>query len=196
MSARQFRLACLCMCSRFRLLVMLYVFKITGTPFVKMGFTRGDPWLRVANGFWSNVHPPECCQQLGWNNCDLVALFTGTEAKESEIKSALPPTRGEFWHDDVSQQLLALMADLAPLPLPAKPASPPAVRRPIEKLQCCGGIAHACSQCDKVFARKHRLDQHLKEVHSDAGKTACQRCGATVVKRHLNRHLKTKSCNK
>ena len=183
--------------SRFQLLVMLYVFKITGTPFVKMGFTDlGDPWLRVATGFWSNVHPPECCHQLGWDNCNLVALFAGTKAKESEIKDALPPTRGEFWHDDVSQQLLALMADLAPLPLPAKPASPPAVVRGIEKLLCCGGIAHACWQCNKVFGRRHHLDQHLEEVHSNAGRTTCKRCGKSIVKRHLNKHLKTKSCNK
>jgi hypothetical protein len=51
-------------------------------------------------------------------------------------------------------------------------------------------------QCDQVFARKHRLNQHLKEVHSNTGSTACQRCGKSVLKRHLTRHLKTKSCNK
>ena len=196
MSARQFRLARLCICSRFRLLVMsLYVFKITGTPFVKMGFTRSDPWRRVANGFWSNVRPPECCDQLGWNNCDLVALFTGAVANEREISRALPPTRGEFWHDDVSQQLLALMADLPQLPLPAKPASPPAVNRPIEKLQRCGGIAHACSHCDQVFGRWHQLQQHLNDVHSDTGRTNCRLCGKSIVKRNLSRHVR-KACNK
>jgi hypothetical protein len=35
---------------------MIYIFKVIGTEFVKLGFTHGNPWTRVATGFWS---PPE-----------------------------------------------------------------------------------------------------------------------------------------
>ena len=63
---------------------MLYVFKVLDTPFVKMGFTDSCPYRRIAVGFWSNLHPAECCGKLGWSNLHLLALFKGTKEEVAD----------------------------------------------------------------------------------------------------------------
>jgi len=91
---------------------MLYVFKIVDTPFLKMGFTSGCPWRRVTRGFWSNVHPSECCGKLGWHNLELLAVFKGSLADEAAVKRALPPVTGEFWAEEMAKPLLTLLGFL------------------------------------------------------------------------------------
>jgi hypothetical protein len=167
---------------------MLYVFQISSTGFVKMGYTRGDPWRRAATGFWSNVHPTECCHQLGWEGLQLLALFNGCLTIEAAIKDLVPPTRGEFWpHAQLPELLRTLGSLCGSLPLPPKPPQPPTVDRDVEKLPCCGAVAHTCSECGHTFNRLHLLDQHRRDVHMKI-KVTCSSCGTKVIKRNLKRH--------
>jgi hypothetical protein len=73
---------------------MIYIFKVIGTEFVKLGFTHGDPWTRVATGFWSNLHPKACCGRLGWDNLELVGCFDGGAEIEAAIKRIKDGTYG------------------------------------------------------------------------------------------------------
>ena len=75
---------------------MIYIFRVVGAGFVKLGFTHGSPWTRVATGFWSNIHPKACCHKLGWDNLELLAVFDGSIEAELAIKQAIPPHFGEF----------------------------------------------------------------------------------------------------
>jgi DNA-directed RNA polymerase subunit RPC12/RpoP len=166
---------------------MLYVFQISNTGFVKMGYTRGNPWRRAATGFWSNIHPTECCHNLGWENLQLLALYDGSEIIEAAIKEALPPTRGEFWSHELLPALLRVLGFLcSSLPLPSKPSQPPPVDRHLEKLPCCGAPTYTCSDCGRAFNRHHHLVQH-REGHMNVN-IACTACGRTVLKRNLKRH--------
>ena len=72
----------------------LYVFEIRESPYVKMGFTSGCPWMRASEGFWSNAHPTGCCNKLGWGDLTLVALFEGSFDDERSLQEAFPPERG------------------------------------------------------------------------------------------------------
>ena len=172
----------------FFLISMLYVFRVTGAGFLKLGFTHGSPWRRVATGFWSNVHPRACCGKLGWADLELLAMFDGSEAVEAEIKAAVPPTCGEFWPERLLQLLLNLAGSLCPsLPLPGRPALPPEVDRAVERLPCCGGTVFSCSTCSLTFKRAHHLVQHLESCMSL--KVACAACSKQVLKRNLKRHM-------
>ena len=170
---------------------MLYLFKLIGTDFVKMGFTRGDPWTRVATGFWSNIHPKACCHRLGWEHLELVACFDGDEKVEAAVKEALPPSTGEFWHANQITKLLGLCWKLCGkkfLPAPPKPEQPPEVERATEKLPCCGGPEFFCDPCGVGFKRAHHLRQHLQSCR---GKKAKCPCGKQVIHRNLKRHQST-----
>jgi len=169
---------------------MLYIFKVRGLPFIKAGFTRTCVWERVARGFWSNVHPKDCCGALAWEDLELIALYPGTLEGEAALKEAIPPTAGEFWPKEQLEPIQAFLGEL--LPLPERPATPPEVQRCEEKLPCCSGNTISCFQCDKTFNRWHHLKQHLQS-HA-AIKDACGRCGLKVLKRNLKRH--ETSCKK
>jgi len=165
---------------------MLYVFNIIDTPFLKMGFSSGCPWRRVARGFWNNVHPSECCGKLGWHNLELLAVFKGSLADEAAVKRALPPVTGEFWAEEMAKPLLTLLGFLGEsLPLPPRPLQPPTVGREEERLPCCGGRLFHCWRCEKTFGRWHHLQQHLQS-HGNV-KVACQKCGIKVIKGNLRR---------
>jgi hypothetical protein len=166
---------------------MLYVFKVVDTPYVKMGFSNGCPYRRIALGLWSNVHPKECCGRLGWSDLQLLALFNGTVQQEAMVKMFLPPDVGEFWADEMLAPLLLVLGFMAEaLPLPPRPLLPPEVHRNVEKLPCCSGEVLRCFICDKTFSRWHHLQQHRQ---SHAGiKEACNRCGRKVLKRNMKRH--------
>lgn len=166
---------------------MLYVFRIVGTGYVKMGFTRGNPWRRVSTGFWSNVHPSDCCHKLGWENLELVALFEGDMTVEFAIKSVVHPFCGEFWADSKLKLLLNMMEFLCvKLPLPSKPLQPLLVDRGVVKRPCCGGNIFTCADCDRTFNCLHHLIQH-NESHMKL-KVSCTACGKGVLKRNLKRH--------
>ncbi len=77
--------------------MVLYIFEVKGTSFVKMGFTSGCPWNRISDGFWKQVHPKECCHKLGWDDLHLIALSPGTLEDETSLKQQVPPVCSEFW---------------------------------------------------------------------------------------------------
>jgi hypothetical protein len=171
---------------------MIYIFKVIGTEFVKLGFTQGCPWTRVATGFWSNVHPKACCHKLGWDSLELVACFDGDEQVEAAVKQALPPHTGEFWPAKQITRLLGLcykLCDRKLLPDPAKPERPPEVERSTEKLPCCGGPEFFCDDCNVGFKRKHHLRQHLQSCKGK--KVACVGCNKKMIHRNLKRHQST-----
>ena len=123
---------------------MLYIFRVLGSVYVKLGITSGSPWKRAATGFWPNVRPDACCGCLGWENLELVALFSGGLADEAALKRALPPAVGEFWTEqEVDALLRAAWALCDELPTPPKPDEPPEVARRTEKLPCCGGYKYS-----------------------------------------------------
>ena len=168
---------------------MLYIFKVVDTGFVKLGFTHGSPWKRVATGFWSNIHPKACCHKLGWDNLELVACFDGDEKVEAAVKEALPPHFGEFWPDEQITELLCLCWQLCGrkfLPEPEKPEQPPEVERATEKLPCCGGLEFYCDACKVGFKRKHHLRQHHESCRGL--KLKCGDCGKRTLQRNLKRH--------
>jgi hypothetical protein len=74
---------------------MIYIFHIVDTGFVKLGFTQGNPWTRVATGFWSNIHPKACCGRLGWDHLELLGCFDGGLEAEAAIKQAMGVLVGE-----------------------------------------------------------------------------------------------------
>ena len=169
---------------------MLYLFKVRDAPFIKMGFTRSCPWRRIATGFWSNLHPTDCCDKLGWEDLELVAVFPGSLEDEKSIKKTFPPTVGEFWPEQMVNVLKSTLGFLGgELPLPPRPLAPPEVERCEEKLPCCSGQTIRCFKCDKTFHRWHHLKQHLQS-HADV-KDSCGGCGLKVLKRNLKRHTGT-----
>jgi len=173
---------------------MLYVLRVRDAPWVKMGFTSGSIWRRIATGLWSNVHPKACCKRLAWEDLELLALFSGTVDDESALKLELPPECGEFWPLDQLEQLLAMMARLPALPLPPRPEQPPNVDRKPEKLECCGGASFTCSTCKptKTFSRWNIFAKHRRS-HMGV-KVTCSRCHAEVAKENLKRHHESKKC--
>lgn len=168
---------------------MLYIFRVVGTGCLKMGFTRGDVWKRVATGFWSNVHPATCCGRLGWANLELLALFSGGVPDEEAVKQVLPPTVGEFWPEEELEALTRAIAALCvELPLPPKPEVPPEVSRRVEKLPCCGAPRHVCRACRVSFQREHHMWQHQESCMDR--RVSCGACQTRVLRRNLKRHLR------
>jgi hypothetical protein len=176
----------------------LYVFEVGGTAYFKMGFTAVCPWMRVSCGLWSNVHPTACCDKLGWDNLELVALFEGTMADEKALQEAIPPERGEFWPSSRYEELLKAMSDkLVEKVLPPRPSTPPRLGRGEERLSCClGGRDFKCGVCAKVFARHHLLVQHRASHSMTADRVTCRRCGLVGLKRNIfcKRHRETAAC--
>ena len=166
---------------------MLYLFKVVDAPYVKMGFTSSCVWQRIATGLWSNVRPAECCGKLGWSDLDLLVLFPGDKQDEAAIKKAIPPTMGEFWPEEMAEDLVEKLGTLGEmLPLPPRPSCAPSVDRVVEQLPCCSGQVFQCFQCDKTFRRWRHLQQH-RQSHANV-KDSCGRCGLKVLKRNLKRH--------
>jgi uncharacterized C2H2 Zn-finger protein len=168
---------------------MLYIFKLRDVPYIKFGYTSDSPWARVSNGFWSNLHPLQCCNRLSFSHLDLVALYTGSKAIESSIKETFPPVAGEFWGEDMLAPMMTLLDFLEHLlPLPPREWIEPA--RPEERLACCvGGTSYQCWRCEQVFKRSHHLWQHIKVKHT-AGRdmVKCSKCSMELIKRNLKRH--------
>jgi hypothetical protein len=168
---------------------MIYIFHIVDTGFVKLGFTQGNPWTRVATGFWSNIHPKACCHKLGWENLELLCCFDGGTEAEAAIKQAMPPHFGEFWSEKQITELLCLCYQVCNkkiLPSPAKPERPPEVERATEKLPCCGGLEFFCDSCGMGFKRAH----HLRQRHERCRglKVECSGCVKKILQRNLKRH--------
>ena len=186
--------------------MVLYIFEVKGTSFVKMGFTSGCPWNRISDGFWKQVHPKECCHKLGWEDLHLIALSPGTLEDEASLKQQMPPACGEFWPVEDLAALKAAMKAMAianhscndedwELPLPPRP-DVPSKGRGIEKQECCGGSLLKCFGCGKEFKLWIRLQTHKREScpATAKAKVKCHSCGLFVIERHLKRHSESKRC--
>jgi hypothetical protein len=180
----------------------IYLFEVVDTGFLKLGFTTGCPWIRMASGAWSNVHPKACCDKLGFKNMKLLALFKGTLLQERLIQSMNTcPEDGEFWPTIfLGVLLLTLEKRLERLELPERPdlSNLEGVgQRSEEKRVCCtGGREFQCFNCDQVFARFHHLVQHRLSKHSTQGKTTCTKCGSKGLIRNImaKRHTDSAKC--
>ena len=170
---------------------MLYLFR-HNTGWVKFGFTRYGPWVRVQEGFWTTKHPADLCGDLDPDSMQLVGLWQGDFAVEKLIQSLFPQRTGEWWPADLQgsiMQMLNLMCE--PLPLPPRP---PMLVKSAERLPCCGGTVHRCLDCGKPFPRSIKLWQHIEDVHRRK-RTRCA-CGEEVVPRNLTRHQATQKCKR
>ena len=106
---------------------MLYVFEIRESPFFKFGWTeRHNPYDRIRNGFWTNLHPDDLCQKgnpenaekLGPENLNLIFLFEGDKKLETVIKSLFPPECGEFWRkEDLGNNVTEITKQCKIIPL-------------------------------------------------------------------------------
>ena len=152
--------------------VMLYVFKVTGTAFFKLGWSeQGNPWDRIRNGFWTNSHPPELCQKLNPENLELIFLFEGDRRLELCMQSIFPPAHGEFWKDEDLDDMIQMLKLIAEeIPIPPRPCFP--YTEHAEKLSCCTGILHTCFTCGMQISRLCKLSHHKEAVH-EAPKYRC-----------------------
>jgi len=177
--------------------MVLYVFSIRDTGWLKMGYTSHCPWSRARDGYWKNLHPPECCGKLGWIDLELLLLAPGSLETEAAVKLALPAHTGEFWPgyqlESLRQAILAANGQQPFLSLPSRPASP-APGRGEEKLVCCGGTAHACTVCGHSFPRSIKLWQHIEDVHR-CTRVQCA-CGKLVIPRNFKRHRESATCKR
>ena len=172
---------------------MLYVFDVlhasSGTRWIKIGFTsQTNPWMRISNGFWTNIHPPDLCGRLSPDNLDLIFLFEGDKAVEAVVHNLFPPDHGEFWHKDRQDEIVSMLQLMChEIPIPPRPAL---LDLSGERLPCCGGDIHECRVCGRKFNRIHKLLEHQREVH-EARKVKCA-CGADVTQRNMKQHQKSK----
>ncbi len=179
----------------------IYIFEVVDTGFLKLGFTAGCPWIRMASGAWSNVHPKACCDKLGFENMKLLALFKGTMEQERVFQSLNPsPENGEFWPDWLRETIILALRGHEMQMIPEKPdlrMQEGVSWRNEAKLLCCtGGQEFKCWTCDMVFKRYHHLVQHKISAHTSNGRTTCQNCGAKGLTRNIlhKRHTNSAKC--
>ncbi len=180
----------------------IYLFEVVDTGFLKLGFTTGCPWIRMACGAWSNVHPKDCCNKLSFMNMKLLALFKGTLEQERSLQALNQcPENGEFWPDSfLGLLLLTLDKTLERREIPERPDlrnHEGVSRRSEAKRVCCtGGQDFKCFYCDKIFKRFHHLLQHQFSAHSSQGRTTCPKCGTTGLTRNIlhKRHTNSAKC--
>jgi len=143
---------------------MLYIFKVRDSSFFKLGWTaQANPWDRIQNGFWTNVHPPELCQKLNPDNFESIFVFEGDPRLERVMQSIFPPYAGEFWkEDDLDEMVYMLKLIAEEIPIPARPYFH--FTGQVEKLACCSGTWHVCWSCGKAFTRFCRLLRHKRET--------------------------------
>ena len=185
--------------------MVLYIFCVGHSDYLKVGYTGGCPWARVREGLWKVVHPKACCTLLGWDNLELLGLFPGDLADEARLQARVPPECGEFWPQERLEELRRTLTDIAvekgctreeaELPLPARPEAP-LPGRGEERFECCGGSPLKCFGCGLQFKLWVRLQTHKREScpASALPKVDCATCGTKVIARHLKRHMQTARC--
>ena len=58
--------------------IMIYIFELVGTNYIKLGYTRNENvYYRIQYGFWTNKHPPELCGKLSPVNLKLNCVLRG-----------------------------------------------------------------------------------------------------------------------
>ena len=177
--------------------MVLYIFGVRDTHWLKLGFTSHCPWSSARDGFWKHVHPPDCCGKLGWSDLELLALAPGTLEDKTAVKNVVPGHHGEFWSreqlEPLRQAILDVNGEQHGLPLPPRPA-PPAPGRREGKLACCGGSSHVCTECGRSFPSRVKLLQHDDDVHR-RNRVECA-CGMRVISRNLERHWESETCKR
>ena len=89
---------------------ILYVFDVVDSQYFKFGFTaQSNPWNRIQNGFWTNLHPMELCGKLGSQTLNLVHVFEGDYNLEKCIQNLFPPQCGEFWEKDDLPKIIEML---------------------------------------------------------------------------------------
>ena len=171
---------------------MLYVFAISGAPWLKVGITsQPSAWDRVRRGFWTNAHPAEVCGKLGFDGLVLLALFQGGLALERLVQSRFPADSYEFWHSVRLPGILEMLRSEA-VEIPAGNWPPrPEGAECADHRPCCGGRAYDCFDCARVFATWSQLKQHRAGAHSKLPKVPCPSCGGLVKHaRNMKAHQK------
>ena len=178
---------------------MLYVYAVLESSYFKFGWTeRHNPYDRINNGFWTNLHPDALCQKgnpenpekLGPENLNLIFLFEGDNKLETVIKSLFPPDCGEFWRNEVLGRMIDMVKQMAVMvPIPPRPEF---YKNNVEKMACCTGTWILCNTCDMRFKKYDKFLQHKRDVHESA-KFSCV-CGKKFPRKgNLDRHV-VKSC--
>ena len=175
---------------------MIYIFEITGTNFIKLGFTRNiNVYYRIQYGFFTNKHPIELCNKLSPENLKLLFVYEGDTKIENDIKNKFKSVCGEFYN---KTDLNILTDELDKITEKGHIFDRPSVDffcTDFEKLPCCGGDEYVCNLCEppKYFPRLIKYQTHKKENHGKKIRIVCD-CDMTfTVKRNLDRH-KAKSC--
>ena len=152
--------------------MVLYIFGVRDTHWLRLGYTSECPWSCARDGFWQARHPGACCGKLGWSDLELLALAPGTLEDKAAVKKAVGGFRYDFHVKEglplLCQAILDVNGGQACLPLPPRPA-PPAPDRGRGKLAwCCGG------QGDREWCA----------------------CGKQVISRTLKRHRESEACKR
>ena len=62
----------------------------------------------------------------------------------------------------------------------------------VTKYSCLLSQGHRCPVCDKVFAQRHNMLQHQRQVHGDEKPFACDHCDKRFKRKsHLKDHVQT-----
>ena len=130
---------------------MLYVFEVLESSYFKLGWTeRHNPYDRINNGCWTNLHPDEWCQKgnletpekLGPENLNLIFLFEGDKELETVIKSLFPAECGEFWRKEDLGRMIGMLIQMAAMV--SIPPRPKFYKNNVEKMACCTGTWIVC----------------------------------------------------
>jgi len=70
----------------------LYLVRYEG--YLKLGWSS-QPFQRIANGFWDNVHPSALCGKLGPEHAEILGIWAGSKAQEQTLHWMLQPECGE-----------------------------------------------------------------------------------------------------
>ena len=179
-------------CVSAKQLKMLYLFCHNTRPWVKVGFTdKRDAHDRLP--FWTNKHPEELCGRLGRGDWTLSRTWIGDRALETVVQELFPDRSGEFWRREYAEDITS-MVDLMAEDVPTLPKTGFTFPETAERLPCCGGQEHRCTQCGKTFPRSLKLWQHIEDVHR-CKRVRCP-CGDEQVPRNLKRHQETQKCKR
>jgi len=129
-----------------------------GLDYLKLGWST-QPFQRIANGFWDNVHPPALCNKLGPKKLEVLGVWAATKAEELALHARLIPDCGEWYF---GERLPEIRAALEPFPAqPLQPLPPPNQDNKIHnKRPCCSGFQHFCRKCGETFADGRKWLRH------------------------------------
>ena len=140
---------------------------------MKLGWS-GQPFQRIANGFWDNVHPPTLCGKLGPEHLHIVGVWRASKMEEQALHARLIPDCGEWYPEDRQEEIRAALE-----PFPSQPLQPLPPQNQHDKSNnkraCCTGFTHDCAHCGQTFA----TGRHWKR-HRDQPPQRCQRARTLI----------------